>query len=134
MTMDKIKELLEKIVSIGFSSDPNDYLQCPSIAREALTALHGAGESKVRYAGWSPDKGNHYIIESSPPADAGEPVADITTEHLLATALWDCENTARLQEHPEALAGCLNRARALIHHARVLGLTISPPAGGLDRE
>jgi len=44
---------------------------------------------------------------------------------LLASAIYDSENTARLQEHPEELEAYLTRSRALLHHMRVLGLSVT---------
>jgi hypothetical protein len=64
----------------------------------------------------------------TPTAGTGEGWQD----HQLATALYDSENSARLQEHPEELDAYLKRARQLQHHMRVLGIGVaalaaSPP-------
>ena len=45
-------------------------------------------------------------------------------ENILASAIYDSENTARLEEHPEELQYYLDKAIALLHHMRVLGITV----------
>lgn len=81
--MDKVREALEEklgaarkrltdltISEIMDTSLVDAFDLAADAAREALSALQEAGEAKVRYAGWSPDKGNHYLIESSQPSPA----------------------------------------------------------------
>ncbi len=45
--------------------------------------------------------------------------------HLLATAIFDSENTARLTEHPDELDYYLRRADALIVHMKTLGIGLA---------
>lgn len=53
----------------------------------------------------------------------GEP-EPTSLDHPLASAIYDSENTARLQEHPEELDAYLARARDLRAHMKTLGLAI----------
>ena len=46
-------------------------------------------------------------------------------DHLFASAIFDSENTARLQEHPEEMNEYLRRARALRHHMKTLGIAVT---------
>jgi hypothetical protein len=44
--------------------------------------------------------------------------------HRFATAIYDSENTARMAEHPEDEVHYLRKARAIMHHMKVLGLEV----------
>ncbi len=53
------------------------------------------------------------------------PAAPAEMRHLLATAIFDSENTARLTEHPDELDYYLRRADALIVHMKTLGIGLA---------